>query len=180
MCNPAAAVMVASMVFTAYSANEQGKSQRSIARFNARQAENEAVRTRNKGVEEEIKHRRQVAQLQSRQKVQLAASNVDFTKGSASELLEDTQLFGEVDSLRIRSNFEDRATALEDSGQLINFQGDAAATAGRNQAVGSLLSAAGTGIQASGVSSQWYNPNSSAVTTTTTGAQANAAVGAIA
>lgn len=180
MCDPVSALVVTSLVFSAYSANEQGKAAKSTARYNAREAENEAVRTRNRGVEEEVKHRRQVAELQSRQKAQLGAANIDLRSGSALDIQEDAALLGEVDSLRIRTNFQEQGASLDRNVELINFQGDAAQVAGQRQAAGSLLQAAGAGIQASGVASQWYNPNSAAVTTNTTGAQANAQFGNIA
>lgn len=176
MCEPTtimAVMAVASAAVGAYSAVEQGKNARSVARYNAREAENEAVRTRNRGIEEEVKHRRQVAELQSRQRAQLGASNVDLRSGSALDIQEDAQLLGEVDSLRVRTNFEEQASSLERGGSLTRSQGNAAARAGNVQAVGSLLQGAGA------VAGQWYSPNSSAVTTTT-GAQANAQVGSIA
>lgn len=180
MCDPVTAVMVASLAFGAYSANEQGKAAKSVARYNAREAENEAVRTRNRGVEEEIKHRRQVAELQSRQRAQLGASNIDIRSGSALDIQEDAALLGEVDSLRIRTNFQEQGASLDRSATLMNFEGDAAQRAGQLQAVDSLLQAGAAGVEASGVSNRWYNSNSSAMTTTTTGAQANARFGNIA
>jgi hypothetical protein len=160
MCNPAAAVMAVSLVFSAYSANEQGKAAKGVADYNAREAENEAVRTRNRGVEEEVKHRRQVAELQSRQRAQIGAANIDLRSGSALDIQEDAALLGEVDSLRIRSNYQEQGASLDRNVDLVNFQGDAAQSAGRTQAAGSLLQAAGAGV-----SSKWYNVNSSATTT---------------
>jgi hypothetical protein len=165
------------MVMTAYSANEQGQSAKSTARYNAREAENEAIRTRNKGTEEEVKHRRGVAELQSRQRAQLGAANVDLRSGSALDVQEDAKLLGEVDSLRVRTNFSDQASALDRSSVLTNIQGSNAQRAGQLQAAGSLIQAGAAGVQASGVSSKWYDPNSAAVTTTTTGAQANTQFG---
>lgn len=165
--------MVASLVFSAYSSNEQGKAAKSVARFNAREAENESIRTRNKGAEEEVKHRRKVAELQSRQRAQLGAANVDLRSGSALDIQEDAQLLGEVDALRIRSNFGDRSSSLDRGADLTTTEGEIAQRAGQTQAVGSLLSAAATGVQASGVSSKWYDPNSSAVTTTASGVDTN-------
>lgn len=168
MCDPAAAVMVVSMVVGAYSSHEQGQAQKSAARFNARESENEAVRTRNKGVEEEVKHRQKVAQLISRQRAQLGASNVDLNTGSAFDIQEDARILGDADALRIRSNFEDQSGSLSRSADLINFQGDAAARAGNISAAGSLISAAGKGV-----SSNWYNSDSAAVTTNATNADIN-------
>lgn len=165
MCNPALAAAAApwltgaSVAFSAYSGIEQGKSAKSVARYNAREAENEAVQTRNKGVEEEVKHRRQIAELQSRQRAQLGAANIDLRSGSALDIQEDAALLGEVDALRIRTNFQERGASLDRGAGLTNLQGDAAQRAGQLGAVGSLLQGAGT------LASKWYKPDSAAVTT---------------
>lgn len=178
MCNPVA-IAGAGLAFDVFSAFQQGQAKKGVARFNARQAKNDAIRTRNKGVEEENKQREQLAQLQSRQRVQLGAANVDLTSGTPLQLQQDAALFGEVDALRIRSNFQDRADVLDQSAVLTSMQGDNAATAGRNEAIGTLLSGGGKIIQSSGVSSRWYNPNSAAVSTTSTGEVPNTRIGSI-
>lgn len=179
MCDPVTGTLVASSLLGAYSSVQQGRSAKAVARYNAREAENEAVRVRSKGTEEENRHRQRVAQLQSRQRAQLGASGVDLESGSALAIQEDTELFGEVDALRIRSNFADQAQALDRGAGLTRQQGRSASRAGNLQAVGSLIGAAGS-IAGAGVASKWYSPNSAALTTTTTGSQANAFVGAIA
>lgn len=176
MCGYAAAIAVVGIVLSAYTSNEQSKTQKSNFRYNARESENEATRTRNQGVEAEMQHRQQVAQLQSKQKAQLGAANVDIQSGSALDIQEDAKLLGEVDALRIRSNFSNQASSLDKGAALSRNQAGAESSAAKGRAAGSLLQATGAGIQASGVSSQWYNPNSSAVT----GTQANSQFGNIA
>lgn len=173
MCEPTTIIMVAGLVLGAYAQHENAEHMKDVARFNAREGENEAVRTRNQGHQEEVTHRQKVEQLRSEQRANFAANNVDLNTGSAADVIGDTELFGEVDSLRIRTNYQEQAAALERGSSLVRSQGDAASRAGKLQAGGTLLQGAGT------VSSKWYNPDSSALTTTTTGAQANSRVGHI-
>jgi hypothetical protein len=164
MCEPttiAIAAIATSQVMQGYAAKQQGEFENDVARYNARQIENEATRTRNIGTEEEIKHREKVAQLTSMQRAQLAASGVDVESGSALALQEDAETLGEADALRIRSNFQDRATSLEGQADITRSQGRAAQTAGQRAFAGSLLSAGGT------VAGKWYTPTSSATSSTT-------------
>lgn len=157
MCDPvtiSVAVMAAGTVMQGYAAKQQGEFENDVSKFNARQLENEAVRTRNKGTEEEIRQRDKTAQLTSLQRAQLGASGVDVGSGSALSLQEDADLIGEADALRIRSNFADAATAQEDQALITRAQGKAAKKAGQNAFKASLLKAGGT------VAAQWYTPTS--------------------
>ena len=170
MCEPttiAIAAIATSQVMQGYAAKQQGQFEDDVSRYNARQMENQATRTRNVGIDEEMKHREKVAQLTSTQRAQLAASGVDIESGSALALQEDTATLGEADALRIRSNFADRAASLDDQADITRAQGRAAQTAGQRAFAGSLLSAGGT------VAGKWYTPTSSATSstafTTTTG-----------
>jgi len=168
MCNPVAiayvAVTIASAAASAKQQRAQGKFQSGTAKFNARQAENQATQTRNKSVIEENKSRRSTAELVSKQRARLAASNVDVDSGSALQLQEDSALLGEVDALRIRSNLESQAASLDDQAALTLQSGEFAEQAGKNQATGTLLSAAGTiagNKQVAGaVNSKWYAQDS--------------------
>lgn len=166
MCEPVTILAVSGLVMSAVSSVQQGNAAKSAGRYNAREAENEATRTRNKGTEEENKQRQRVSALASRQRAALGASGVDIDSGSAAAIQEDTKLFGEVDALRIRTNFQDRAGSLDRGAELTRAQGDSAQRAGQFKAAGSLLSAAGAGV-----SSKWYTPDSSAVTTISDGSQ---------
>lgn len=159
MCEPAtiAAVALATgAVMQGYAAKQQGEFEDDVSKYNARQLENEAVQTRNKGTEEENRQREKTAQLTSLQRAQLGASGVDVGSGSALALQEDADLLGEADALRIRSNFEDAATAQEDQALITRASGKAAKKAGQNAFNASLLQAGGT------VAAQWYKPTSAA------------------
>lgn len=169
MCEPTtimAAVAVVSGAFTAQQQRAQGKFQKGVADYNARVAENEAEETRAAGVERENIQRRRTAELISKQRAQLGAANVDIGSGSALQLQEDAEILGEADALRIRSNFERRAGSLDTSAALTETQGEFAESAGRNAAVGTLLSSAGKALD-TGVADKWFTPNSTAVQTGT-------------
>lgn len=155
MCDPVTALVVGGSVLSAGSAISQGRAARNTSVFNARLAENEATRTRNKAVEQENEQRRRTAELISRQRTQLAANNLDLNSGSALQLQEDAALIGEVDALRIRNNFNDQASALDQEASLSISSGRAKQQSANLSAVGSLLTSAGA------VASKWYTPQSS-------------------
>lgn len=157
MCDPVtigATMMVVGTVAQGYAAKQQGEYQNNVAKYNARQMENEATRTRNKGVEEENKLRERTAQLSSKQRTQLAAAGVNLDVGSAFDIQEDTRILGEADALRVRSNFQDQAQSIDDQASITRSQGKAAKKAGRNAFYTSLLSAGGQ------VAGKWYTPKS--------------------
>lgn len=158
MCNPAAAFW-ATTALSAYGSYDQGQQQRSTSAYNARVLENEAIRTRNKGVVEENRHRERVQQLISSQRAASAASGVDVNSGSALQLQQDAELLGEVDALTIRQNYQDQADVTDARSDLVALQGR---NSGRAGAIGaaSLLGSASFGNQALGVSSIWYKRNS--------------------
>lgn len=159
MCEPMTILAVAgaaSTVMTGVQAYEQGKFQEGVSEYNAAQMRNEATQTRNKGVEEENRHRQEVAQMQARQRTQLAASGVDIDSGSAAQIQRDTAIYGEVDALRIRDNFMRQADSMEDQADLTIAEGKNARKSGRNQLFSSVLGGAGQ------LAAGWYSPDSAA------------------
>lgn len=180
MCDPLTIAAVTATVAQGAMAFQQGRAADKLSQFNARNQENEAIRVRNKGVQEEMRHREKVQQLASRQRTQMAASGTDIGTGTNLALQEETELFGEVDALRIRENFLDEARVREDQAGLTRARGKVAQSQGRLALGASLLSAAAAGF-GSGVADKWFTKDSSAlVGTTMTGDQANLLVGNIA
>lgn len=173
MCEPTTIMAVTAVVGAAFTANQQvkqGKFQKATSEYNSRVAENEAEETRNAGVEQENIQRRKTAELLSKQRAQLGAGNIDLTSGSALQLQEETVALGEADALRIRSNFQDRADALDTGAALTRSEGDFAESAGKGNAAGTILggvsSAAGAsaiGAGGSGVADKWFTPQSAAL-----------------
>ena len=162
MCNPMA-FMMAATVLQGYTANLQGRFQERVAGYRARVAENKAVQTRNRGVEEEIAQREATEQMAARQRARLAAAGVDITKGSPLALQEETALLGEVDALTIRRNFQEQAAVFDQEAGVSLFEGEQDRNTGRNEFTGSILGAVGKGI-GGGVADKWFNSKSSAVT----------------
>lgn len=167
MCDPTMAigiVMGAAQLYSGMQANSQAKAQARMiedsARVNEVNERNEATRVRNMGVEKENDHRRAVAEMQSQQAAVQGASGVQLNTGSALQIREDTGTIGEVDALRIRSNYRDQAEAIDRGAELtrINGMNEASMTRakGKSALTNSVLSAAGT------VASSWYSPKSAA------------------
>ena len=171
MCEPATIVMavtaIAGAAMSAQQQRQQGQFQKGVAEYNAQVAENEATETRNKGTEEENKQRRRTAELLSKQRAQLGASGIELGSGSALQLQEDTETLGEVDALRIRSNFSGRAGALDTSAGLTRTKGGFAEEQGRSAATGTLLSGV-AGVAKTGVADKWFTPKSAASSVTPT------------
>lgn len=163
MCDPVTmtTVILASSAFTATQQIQQGNYQNKVAQYNARITENQAQQVRNKGTEAENAHRQEVAQQLARQRAQLGASNVDLTSGSALQLQQETDTFGNIDAMRIRSNTNDQVTALQDQAEFQRIDGLNAKRAGRTAAFGSLLG--GVAKVAGAVDSSWFTPESEAV-----------------
>jgi len=149
----------ASTVMQGYAAMQQGKYEQGVAEYNARRSENEAQKEKNIGVEQENKLRQQAAELRSRQRAQLGAAMVDIGSGSALALQEDTEMMAEIDARTLRGNYQDSAQSMMDEAELQRAQGKAAAKAGRNAFMGSLLSGAGMTLS-SGIADKWFKPSS--------------------
>lgn len=168
MCSPGAVTATVAVVSTIYSAKsqrEQAKYEAGVANYKARVAENDAQRARNEGVEEENIKRQATAELLSKQRAQLGAANVQLTTGSALQLQEETVMLGEADALRIRSNFEEKAKALESFAELtrrdVPGMGD---PLGKVKQYGSALFPGTLGvIEGAEVSKKWYTEESSAL-----------------
>lgn len=173
MCEPTTIALAASTMATVVqgvSAYQQGKAQNAAAKYNARQMENEAIRTRNKGVEAENIHREKVAQLAAQQTAQSAASGVDVMTGSAYDLRQDTAMLGEIDAQRIRDNYLTEAQAKDDQAALTRWEGKQAQKSGTLALGMSVLSAG------AGVASKWFTP-ASAASSGYTGVSSNLADG---
>ena len=130
---------------------------RGICPFNAREGENQATQLRNKGVERENALRQQNAQLLARQRAELASRNINIDSGSALQLQQDTEMFGEIDALRLRSNVLNEASALDRGASLTLAEGANRQREYQMEAVGTALSTAGM------VAGKWYTPDSSAL-----------------
>lgn len=161
MCNPAVipyVIAAVTAVSAGYAAKQKGEYEYGVAKYNARNLQNNAIKTRNKGVEEENAHREKVRQLISQQRATLGAAGVDLNSGSPLQMQTDAAMLGEVDALKIRSNYGEAAKALDDESNLTLSMGAEARRSGTSQFVSSLF---GSGVGGA-VAANWYTKKSAA------------------
>lgn len=151
----AAVVAVIGAGISAYSMVEQGKTAEKVARNNATMAEYAAQDAQKRGEEEAIAAQRRAAALKSSQRVALAANGLDLSYGTAADLQDQTDFFGQADAATARTNASRDAWRMRAGGQQELAQGRAARSNANLQAAGTLLSTAGS------VAGKWYTPSSS-------------------
>ncbi len=130
-----------------------------VQEMNAQISERRAKDAIERGALEEQRKRQEVAQLQGRQQVAMAANGVDLGFGSPLDTLVDTAVLGELDALTIRSNtyreaydYRVQAANQRAGAQLSIAEGKAAKTGGWLNAAGTILTGASKGY------SQFKNP----------------------
>ena len=165
MCIDPATAAVLTLVTTAAGGVMQAQGIRQQSKAQAKQYRYQAAVDRNnkiiadrqaddaieRGKREEQEHREKVQQIKGRQRVSFAASGIDLGSDVVSETLADTAMLGELDALTIRSNAEREAYGFrlqgmnfEASSGLKEASADNVVSAGRTQAVTSLLGTAST------------------------------------
>jgi len=150
--------MAAGTVASAYGTYQQGQSAQDASRYNAKMAEYAAQDAERRGEEEALAVRRKAASLKSSQRVSLAARGLDISYGTAQDLQDQTDFFGEQDVNTARYNARSQAWSARASGDLMRAEGDAAAYQGTIGAAGTLLSGAGQ------VASKWPQGKKSGTT----------------
>lgn len=159
MCEPTTimtAVSLAGTAMTAYGQVQQGKAQEGQSEYNAAVSRNNATLAANRGVDKENAFRNQTKQLKQQQRAHFGASGVELASGSAADILADTENYGELDALNIRSNTADEVDQLNLDARNEVLRGDNARSSANTRAFSSVLSGAG------GVASKWYKSEYSA------------------
>lgn len=118
----------------------------------ARAAANDAIKEGNRlagdailrGEEDVTRYAADLARFVGRQRAAAAASNVDATAGSAAQVIDETQRFGEMDIGTIRANALREAYALRAGGQNAAAQYRMQA---RQQLMGAFSTALSAGAQ---------------------------------
>ena len=152
MCNPVLAVTVASGLFSAYSGYEQSSAQKAAAKANAVEADRAATDTITRGEKEAQSAMRQNRMLKGAQRNSLAARGLDLQDGgTAQELQDQTDFFGQVDQNTIKDNAAKEARGLKQRGA--GFRNQAAAESPVGNTVGSLLGSTGV------VADKWQKYN---------------------
>ncbi len=111
MCDLMLALTIGSTLLGAAGQIQQGQAQAAASNYNAQvgdmnakiseRRERDAI---DRGQQEEIKKRQEIATLQGRQRAAMAANGVDLSFGSPADTLIDTAVMGEIDALTIRSS----------------------------------------------------------------------------
>ena len=163
MCTMLATVIgAAGTLMQGMAANSAAKAQAAAANQNARIAEAQAHDAIERGGQEELRLRRQMAQLQGTQRSALAASGMDIDSGSALDVQDASMREGEQDAVAIRFN-----AAREGWGhqvQAANYRNEASAAraAGRNALFGSIVGA-GTSLLSAAGPGTWTKNTTSGV-----------------
>jgi len=145
---------VAGVVGTLASASAQSAAAQSAADQNERNAiiaQRNAEDSRQRGVAQEQEQQLRTRARVGMQKNVLSERNIALNTGSALDILGDTAMFGKLDALTTRGNFEREAISYE--GQQMNFNAQAemdrmearnAMTAGGISAFSTALGSAGS------------------------------------
>jgi hypothetical protein len=134
---------------SAYGSYQSSKAQKRAAEYNARMSAKAAGEELQSGAEEEIRHRMKVRAIEGEQIAAAAEQGLDINFGSTAQLIDETDIFGDVDAKRIRENAKRRADALLDQSGMSQMQA--------NQ-INPMLSAGNTLLtKAAPVAEKYYN-----------------------
>lgn len=134
-----------STFLSAASAQQQASNNRRTAEYNAKVAEIQAQDAITRGNEESSKVRRQYAQMEGRQRAELAAKGLDLTEGTVADVIDQTDFFSQIDQNTARTNAAREAWGLRARRNAYQYE---ASTQKPGQAA--FLAGAGT------VASKWY------------------------
>ncbi|MEQ5753808.1 hypothetical protein ABN363_01685 [Providencia rettgeri] len=114
MCDPiyAGVAMLASSGMQAYSQYQSGKFNADIANQNARQNEQAANDSINRGNAEAEKQRSRTRQLAGSQAAAMSANGLDLSSAGALDMFGDTAAMGTLDSLTLVNNSQREAYGL--------------------------------------------------------------------
>ena len=144
MCDPvsAAILMGVGTAVSAYGSYEQGQTQKKVADYNAKMQRQAADDALQRGSIASAEHQDKVRKMIGRQTAIGGASNLDLSGGSFQQVQDQTQQYGQLDSLRLMSNAQREAWGMNASADITEWQGNRAQTAGYIGAGASLLSGA--------------------------------------
>ena len=112
-----------------YGQMQQASAQKRMANYNAKVAENEAIRVQQEGQEERDRQRREHRRLIGRQRTQIAKSGLQETGSPLAVLAENAGML-ELQAQDQRRATNARAQQLRTQGQITRAQGNAAYKAG--------------------------------------------------
>lgn len=146
MCEPTTIMILtaAAGVTKAYGEHQQGQVAKQMANYNATMAEYAAQDSQRRGEEEAAAIQRKAAGLKGTQRGIMAARGIDLGTGTAAELQDQTDFFGEMDAATARGNAAREAWSMRARGEQERFSGRMAARNANMQAFSTLLGTAGS------------------------------------
>lgn len=132
----------ASSALGAYSSYQQGQAAKQVARNNQIMAEYAAQDAVRRGEEDAIKVRQRADQIKGAQRANMAAKGLDLNVGTAGELQDQVDFFGQQDAATARDNAQRQAWSARASGNAQAAQGRFAEQQGNLGAFSSLLGGA--------------------------------------
>jgi hypothetical protein len=141
-------------VMSAGAMYQQGQAAKQMANYNATMAEYAAQDAQRRGEEDAAAIQRKAAGLKGTQRALMASRGLDLGTGTAAEIQDQTDFFGETDAATARGNAAREAWSSRARGALESYEGRMAARNANMQAFSTLLGTAGS------VSDKWntYNP----------------------
>lgn len=134
---------------SALGAYNQAQTGKAVAEANAKNAEIQAQDALRRGEKDAMELRQRASAYKSAQRVAMAKNGLDLTYGTAADLQDQTDFFGQADMDTARSNARREAWARQS--QSANFQMEAAASRPWLAGGSTLLAGAGS------VASKWYD-----------------------
>ena len=149
MCEPTtiAALTAASAAVGAAGAYQQSRNTKKVAEYNAGVAELEAQDARRRGDQKADAVRRAAGQQTGAARAALSAKGLDISEGSAADMIDQIDFFGQVDAVTAKQNAAKEAWNLR--ARKAGYQFEADAQRPGLMAATSLLGSAGT------VSDRW-------------------------
>lgn len=137
------------------SAKSAAAAQEQIAKNNAMIAGWQAEDALKRGDRQASVVRGKAQQLKGRQRATMAANGIDLGVGSALNILDDTDYFGEIDANTVKDNASREAWALRNQAQGFSYEAGTAKARGDAE---SPWTAAGTSLLTSAgrVADRWY------------------------
>lgn len=146
-----------SMMRQANQTDDAAEQNRQISERNAKLKETQAEHAIAKGKREEQDKRRETMIRKGKQQANIGASNLLIDSGTAAQLLEDTEQFGELDALTIRQNAENEANFYQQQADNERFAGGVQFNQTKNKASNQRFNAIGSlATNAGQVASKWY------------------------
>lgn len=151
MCEPTTIALVASAAstaVTAYGTYNQAKANKAIASNNAVEAERAAQDAQRRGEMEAQAAQRRARDVMGAQRAGFSARGIDIGEGTAADLIDQTDFFGQSDAATARTNARKDARGYRTQGA--NYRTQANAINPGMQAAGTLLGGSAS------VADKWY------------------------